>query len=44
MIQETDTQYWQEQEHRADELRSILERTFAVAQTRGLVQPLDPQS
>ena len=44
MIQGTDTQYWQEQEQRADELRSILERTFAVAQARGLVQPLDPQA
>ena len=44
MIQETETQYWQEQEQRADELRSILERTFAVAQARGLVQPLDPQA
>lgn len=41
MTQTLDTLYWQEQEQRAEELRSILERTFAVAQARGLIQPLD---
>ncbi|MDX2244956.1 MAG: hypothetical protein NW224_30135 [Leptolyngbyaceae cyanobacterium bins.302] len=44
MTQTLDTLYWQEQEQRAEALRSILERTFAAAQVRGLIQPLDEQS
>lgn len=36
-----DIDFWQEQNHRADIIRSILERTLTIAQTWDLLEPLD---
>jgi hypothetical protein len=37
----SDPQYWQEQEQRANEIRPILECTFALAQQYGWIEPTD---
>ncbi|MBM0744918.1 hypothetical protein JOY44_25705 (plasmid) [Phormidium sp. CLA17] len=39
----SDSQYWQEQEQRANEIRPILERTFALAQQYGWVEPISDE-
>lgn len=39
----SDPQYWQDQEQRANEIRPILERTFALAQQYGWVEPTDDE-